>query len=131
MTIGMYKEADHFFNEWYVKQERIYNDACDAGIPVLGNWDPLCLDLKHIFADTGKWGGFMSGIKKHRFTGYYQDGSLQFSTVSVYLPWEPAGDKYRCTKWMITYNNDVSRKKQFISFTPCEALRKEHEIWEG
>ena len=129
--MGLYKEADHFFNEYYVKQEQIYDDACDVGIVIVDFTDQLCIDLAAIFAGSNKWEHFgLGSIKKHRHTGYYQNGIIQFSSVVVYLPWESDGDKYRCTKWMITYNNDVGRKKQFISFTPCGALRKENEIWE-
>ena len=129
--MGCYKEADHLFNDYYVKQEQIYNDACDSGIPVKSFADQLCIELAAIFADTGKWKGFIGGIKKHREVGYHRDGkTVQYSTVTVYLPWEQDGKYYRCTRWDITYNNDPARKKQYISFTPYAIMADETKIWE-
>ncbi len=128
--MGLYKEVDYLFAGYVAKQERIYNDACDVGIIVDDFTAQLCIELAAIFAGRGEQEYLLDGIKKHRYIGYWQDGTIQFSSVVVYLPWEPDGDRFRCTKWMITYNNDPVRKKQFISFTPSTAMRKEAEIWE-
>ena len=129
--MGLYKEVDHFFNQHTVMQTRIYKDACDVGLKVSGVTDPLCQELREIFAGKGERSWFLEGIKKHREEGRYNDGTIMYSTVTVYLPWEYDGGSTRCTEWRVTYHNDPVRKVQFISFEPSTTHKKDMYIWEG
>ena len=130
--MGMYKEADHFFNGWASKQERIYDDACDVGIPVSGFDDRLCVNLAGILSGRGGYEHYaLDSIKKHRSKGNYSDNkTIMYSEVIVYLPWESDHGQFRCTRWIITYNNDPMKKKQFISFSPSSVFATEDKIWE-
>jgi hypothetical protein len=129
--MGLFKEVDYFFKGYAEKQVRIYNDACDEGVHVNGVADPLCTTLGDIFADRNGWEGIMTGIRKHRIEQRYGNNDLMYVQTTVYLPWEQEGDKYRCTKWTITYNNDRTYRKQFISFSASQVLASEADIWEA
>jgi hypothetical protein len=129
--MGLYKEVDYFFKECAKKQVRIYTDACDEGVYVNGVNDPLCIELGDIFANRNGWEYMMLGIRRHRSETRNRDGSLLYTQMVVFLPWEQLGeDDYRCTRWTITYNNDRVRRKQFISFSASQVLASRADISE-
>jgi len=128
--MGLYKEADHFLTECYKKQGRIYKDSCDIGIIVDGPDDPLCKKLADMFHGRDIWGDLLYGIKRHRSEQRRKDGTLYWSMVSIYLPWEMEGEMMRCTEWQVTYTNDRVRNKEFVSFEPRNVNADEKLVYE-
>lgn len=125
--MGLFKETDHYLSSLAKTQKRIYNDACDEGILVEGFHDELCIRLNEFFKEEF----YCGNLKQHRSIERRNNGSLLYSSVSIYLPWEQVSDNLiNCTKWTVTYHNDPARRKQFISIFPQSSTATETDIWE-
>lgn len=117
--MGLYKEIDAYLREKQQRQGNVFPRGVNVGVKgilIRGLTDPLCGELKDIFEGTKKdYRHYLGGLKQMRSKGLHTDGSLHYSIVTVYLPWEQEHGMVRCTRWDICYNNDA-RGRIYITF---------------
>lgn len=101
MKVGL--ENFKFFEDQMRLQKRIWNDACDVGVPVLSD------ETRNLYRNN-----IRDLMKYFKYT-VDNNPDLHFSTIKVFVPWEVDDNLYSGSKLTLTHFKEHKGRIEYFS----------------